>query len=127
MPIASRSRPAATKCPGQHQVDDLPPTVRAHGAAPDGAGDNIVPVARRPRIIRDFLTAIAGHDLGECIEPFQRMRLYREHPPIVVRCMGPCFHSRTLYTSSDDILDRMRTREVTGIFHSRKALLAAAQ
>lgn len=29
--------------------------------------------------------------------------------------------------SSDDILDRMRTREVTGVFHSRKALLAAAQ
>jgi hypothetical protein len=24
------------------------------------------------------------------------MRLYREHPPIVVRCMGRCFHSRTL-------------------------------
>jgi hypothetical protein len=29
--------------------------------------------------------------------------------------------------SSDDILDRMRTREVTGVFHSRKALVAAAE
>ena len=32
-----------------------------------------------------------------------------------------------MHGSSDDILDRMRTREVTGVFHSRKALLAAAQ
>jgi hypothetical protein len=29
--------------------------------------------------------------------------------------------------SSEDILDRMRTREVTGIFHSRKALIDAAE
>jgi hypothetical protein len=29
--------------------------------------------------------------------------------------------------SSDDILDRIRTREVTGVFHSRKALEAAAE
>src|SRR3979490_3036586 len=29
--------------------------------------------------------------------------------------------------SSDDILDRMRTREVTGVFHSRKALIDAAE
>ena len=29
--------------------------------------------------------------------------------------------------SSDDILDWMRAREVTGVFHSRKALIAAAQ
>jgi hypothetical protein len=29
--------------------------------------------------------------------------------------------------SSDDILDRIRTREVTGVFHSRKALIAAAE
>jgi hypothetical protein len=53
-------------------------------------------VARRPRIIGNFLTTIAGHDLGERIEPFQRMRLYREYPPIVVRRMGPCIHTRTL-------------------------------
>jgi hypothetical protein len=26
-----------------------------------------------------------------------------------------------MHESSDDILDRMRTREVTGVFHSRKA------
>lgn len=32
----------------------------------------------------------------------------------------------SMQTSSDDILDRMRTREVTGVFHSRKALVAAA-
>jgi hypothetical protein len=32
-----------------------------------------------------------------------------------------------MHGSSDDILDRMRMREVTGVFHSRKALLAAAQ
>jgi hypothetical protein len=29
--------------------------------------------------------------------------------------------------SPDDILDRMRTREVTGVFHARKALVAAAE
>ena len=29
--------------------------------------------------------------------------------------------------SSEDILDRMRTREVTGVFHSRKALVDAAE
>jgi hypothetical protein len=29
--------------------------------------------------------------------------------------------------SSEDILDRMRTREITGIFHSRKALIDAAE
>src|ERR1700704_4530159 len=74
----------------------MPPSVRTHGAAPDGAIDNVVPVARRPRIIGNFLTTIAGHDLGERIEPFQRMRLYREYPPIVVRRMGPCIHTRTL-------------------------------
>src|ERR1700675_3072279 len=28
---------------------------------------------------------------------------------------------------SEDILDRMRTREVTGVFHSRKALIDAAE
>jgi hypothetical protein len=32
-----------------------------------------------------------------------------------------------MHGSSDDILDRMRMREVTGVFRSRKALLAAAQ
>jgi len=32
-----------------------------------------------------------------------------------------------MHGSTDDILDRMRTREVTGVFHSRKALLASAQ
>jgi hypothetical protein len=32
-----------------------------------------------------------------------------------------------MHGSPDDILDRMRTREVTGVFHSRKALDAAAQ
>jgi hypothetical protein len=29
--------------------------------------------------------------------------------------------------SSDDILEQVRTREVTGVFHSRKALIAAAE
>src|ERR1700694_6173940 len=29
--------------------------------------------------------------------------------------------------SSDDILERLRTREVTGVFHSRKALIDAAE
>ena len=29
--------------------------------------------------------------------------------------------------SSDDILDQVRTREVTGVFHSREALIAAAE
>src|SRR4030088_2389229 len=29
--------------------------------------------------------------------------------------------------SSDDILERIRAREVTGVFHSRKALVAAAE
>jgi hypothetical protein len=29
--------------------------------------------------------------------------------------------------ASDNILDRMRTREVTGVFHSRKTLVAAAE
>jgi hypothetical protein len=32
-----------------------------------------------------------------------------------------------MHGSSDDILDRMRTREVTGVFHSRKALVAPAR
>jgi hypothetical protein len=32
-----------------------------------------------------------------------------------------------MHRLSDDILDRMRTREVTGVFHSRKALVAAAR
>ena len=32
-----------------------------------------------------------------------------------------------MHGSPDDILDRMRTREVTGVFHSRKALAAAAE
>jgi hypothetical protein len=32
-----------------------------------------------------------------------------------------------MHGSSDDILDRMRTREVTGVFPSRKALTAAVQ
>jgi hypothetical protein len=32
-----------------------------------------------------------------------------------------------MHGSTDDILDRMRTREVTGVFHSRKALIAAAR
>ena len=32
-----------------------------------------------------------------------------------------------MQTSSDDILHRMRTREVTGVFHSRKALVDAAE
>ena len=82
--------------PRQHYINDLPPSVRTHGAASNGAIDNVVPVARRPRITGNFPTTIAGHDLGERIEPFQRMRLYREYPPIVVRRMGPCIHSRTL-------------------------------
>ena len=32
-----------------------------------------------------------------------------------------------MHRSSDDILERIRTREVTGVFHSRKALIAAAE
>ena len=32
-----------------------------------------------------------------------------------------------MHGSSDDILDLLRTREVTGVFHSRKALIAAAE
>jgi hypothetical protein len=32
-----------------------------------------------------------------------------------------------MQASSDDILDRMRMREVTGVFHSRKALNASAE
>src|SRR5258708_34911202 len=32
-----------------------------------------------------------------------------------------------MHGSSDDILERIRTREVTGVFHSRKALVAAAE
>jgi hypothetical protein len=32
-----------------------------------------------------------------------------------------------MYGSSDDILDQIRSREVTGVFHSRKALIAAAE
>jgi hypothetical protein len=33
----------------------------------------------------------------------------------------------SMHGSSEDILDRMRTREVTGVFHLRKALIEAAQ
>jgi hypothetical protein len=32
-----------------------------------------------------------------------------------------------MYGPSEDILNRMRTREVTGVFHSRKALIEAAE
>ena len=32
-----------------------------------------------------------------------------------------------MHASSDDILERLRTREVTGVFHSRKALIDAAE
>src|SRR5258707_13705521 len=32
-----------------------------------------------------------------------------------------------MHGSSDDILERIRTREVTGVFHSRKALATAIQ
>src|SRR3981081_3412829 len=32
-----------------------------------------------------------------------------------------------MLASSDDVLDKVRTREVTGAFHSRKALIAAAE
>ena len=31
-----------------------------------------------------------------------------------------------MHASSDDILERVRSREVTGVFHSRKALIDAA-
>jgi hypothetical protein len=33
----------------------------------------------------------------------------------------------SMHGSSDDILDQVRSREVTGVFHSRKALIAAAE
>jgi hypothetical protein len=32
-----------------------------------------------------------------------------------------------MLASSDDVLDKVRTREVTGVFHSRKALVDAAE
>jgi hypothetical protein len=32
-----------------------------------------------------------------------------------------------MYGSADDILEQVRSREVTGVFHSRKALIAAAE
>src|SRR5258706_12649839 len=32
-----------------------------------------------------------------------------------------------MHGMSDDILDQVRSREVTGVFHSRKALIAAAE
>src|SRR5882762_9225561 len=32
-----------------------------------------------------------------------------------------------MHGMSDDILDQIRSREVTGVFHSRKALIAAAE
>jgi CRISPR/Cas system-associated endonuclease Cas3-HD len=54
-------------------------------------------VARRPWISGNFLAAIAGHDLGKCIEAFQRMRLRRKYPPVEVRSMGFRFHNRTLF------------------------------
>ncbi len=34
---------------------------------------------------------------------------------------------KTMLPSSDDVLDKVRTREVTGVFHSRKALVDAAE
>jgi hypothetical protein len=34
---------------------------------------------------------------------------------------------KTMLASSDDVLDKVRTREVTGVFHSRKALVDAAE
>src|ERR1700727_415135 len=34
---------------------------------------------------------------------------------------------KTMLASSDDVLDKVRTHEVTGVFHSRKALVDAAE
>ena len=41
--------------------------------------------------------------------------------------MKPLAGKTQMLGSSEDILDRMRTREVTGVFHSRKALIDAAE
>src|ERR1700737_5212587 len=41
--------------------------------------------------------------------------------------MKPLAGKTQMLGSSEDILDRMRTREVTGVFHSRKALVDAAE
>jgi hypothetical protein len=41
--------------------------------------------------------------------------------------MKPLAGKSQMLGSSEDILDRMRTREVTGVFHSRKALIDAAE
>jgi len=64
------------KIPRQHQIEDLPPSVRADSASPNGADNNVVPVTCRPRIIGDLLAAIAKHNLRKCIETFQRMGLH---------------------------------------------------
>jgi hypothetical protein len=84
----------------QHQIEDLPPSVRTDRASPDRAGDDVVPVTRGPWIVGNFLAAIAEHDLGKCIETFQRMRLRRKYSPIVVRCVGSRFHGRILFDPS---------------------------
>jgi hypothetical protein len=44
----------------EHQIDDLSPPVRTDGTAPDRANDNIVPVACGPRIVENFLAAVAA-------------------------------------------------------------------
>jgi hypothetical protein len=53
-------------------------------------------VARRPRAIGNFLTAMAVHNRGNWIEALQPMGPRRKYPPIVICCMASRFHDRIL-------------------------------
>jgi hypothetical protein len=59
-------------------------------------------VARGAWITGNFLAPIARHYFGECIEPFQRMWLYRQYAPIIVRCVVFDFHGCILFSFSDE-------------------------
>src|ERR1700676_3737185 len=41
---------------------------------------------------------MAFHNRGTWIKAFQRMKLHRKYPPIVVRCVGFLFHDRILFS-----------------------------
>jgi hypothetical protein len=82
--------------PRQHQIDDLSPPVRTDCAPPNRAGDNVIPVARRPGIIENFLAAMATHNHGTWIKTFQRVGLHRKYPSVVVCCMVSRLHECTL-------------------------------
>src|ERR1700730_2727544 len=43
---------------------------------------------------------MAFQNRGKWIKAFQRMRLHRKYPPIVVRCVGFLFHDRILFFAS---------------------------